>query len=140
MTENLRNRIYRLLVNRIPGIRARYLKMRQDSCGAAGRLWCFAALVWWNFSWYFLRRRDLLCPVSYGYYERKRQMPGESDNPEMEEPDALISKLKNYDVISFDIFDTLLLRPFSEPSELFYFLGIEFSCLDLRRIRQEAES
>lgn len=140
MTENLRNRIYRLLVNRIPGIRARYLKMRQDSCGAAGRLWCFAALVWWNFSWYFLGRRDLLCPVSYGYYERKRQMPGESDNPEMEEPDALISKLKNYDVISFDIFDTLLLRPFSEPSELFYFLGIEFSCPDLRRIRQEAES
>ena len=67
-------------------------------------------------------------------------MPGESDNPEMEEPDALISKLKNYDVISFDIFDTLLLRPFSEPSELFYFLGIEFSCPDLRRIRQEAES
>lgn len=47
MTENLRNRIYRLLVNRIPGIRARYLKMRQDSCGACGEtlVFCGACVV-----------------------------------------------------------------------------------------------
>lgn len=140
MTGNLRNRVYQLLVNRIPGIRVRYLELRRKSRGAMGKLWCLAALAWWNISYYLLGRRELICPVSSGFYERKRQESEESENPEMEEPGVLISKLKNYDVISFDIFDTLLLRPFSEPSEMFYLLGIRFSYPDLRRIRQEAEA
>lgn len=139
MTENFRNSTYRLLVNRIPGIRARYTKMRGESSGTGGRLRCLAALAWWNFSYYCLRRRELLCPVSWGYYERRRQKPEESENPEIMEQSVLISKLKNYDVISFDIFDTLLLRPFSEPAALFYFLEMHFSYPDLHRIRREAE-
>ena len=74
MTESLKDRIYRLLVNRIPGIRARYLDLRRKSSGAAGRLRCFAALAWWNLSYYLLGRKEFRCPVKYGYYERKRQV------------------------------------------------------------------
>ena len=140
MTESLKDRIYRLLVNRIPGIRARYLELRKESSGPAGRLRCFAALAWWNLSYYLLGRRELGCPVKYGYYERKRQMLTGTEGEEPEETWKLIERLERYDIISFDIFDTLLLRPFSDPTELFYLLDIRFSYLDLRRIRVEAEA
>ena len=140
MTESLKDRIYRLLVNRIPGIRARYLDLRRESSGAAGRLRCFAALAWWNLSYYLLGRKKLRCPVKYGYYERKRQVLTEPEGAEPEEPEKLIERLERYDIISFDIFDTLLLRPFSDPTELFYLLDIRFSYIDLCRIRREAEA
>ena len=140
MTESLKDRIYRLLVNRIPGIRARYLELRKESSGPAGRLRCFAALAWWNLSYYLLGRRELGCPVKYGYYERKRQVLTGTEGEETEETWKLIEHLGRYDIISFDIFDTLLLRPFSDPTELFYLLDIRFSYLDLRRIRVEAEA
>ena len=125
MTESLKDRIYRLLVNRIPGIRARYLELRKESSGPAGRLRCFAALAWWNLSYYLLGRRELGCPVKYGYYERKRQVLTGTEGEEPEETWKLIERLGRYDIISFDIFDTLLLRPFSDPTELFYLLDIQ---------------
>lgn len=37
--------------------------------------------------------------------------------------EAFIDLLSQYDVVSFDIFDTLIFRPFSEPADLFYLLG-----------------
>lgn len=51
----------------------------------------------------------------------------------------IAKKLKSYDVISFDIFDTLLLRPFSKPADLFFILGHRHNILDFKRIRVEAE-
>ncbi|MCM1263664.1 MAG: hypothetical protein NC313_13200 [Butyrivibrio sp.] len=33
--------------------------------------------------------------------------------------DAYVEKLKGYDVISFDVFDTLIFRPFSLPTDFF---------------------
>ena len=36
-----------------------------------------------------------------------------------EDPDSIICKMKNYDVISFDIFDTLIERRCGEPEEIF---------------------
>ena len=74
MTESLKDRIYRLLVNRIPGIRARYLDLRRESSGAAGRRRCFAALARWNLGYYVLGRKKPRCPVKYGYYGRKRKV------------------------------------------------------------------
>ena len=45
-----------------------------------------------------------------------------------------------YDVISFDIFDTLIFRPFSEPTDLFFFLGEKTGILDFKRLRMQAEA
>lgn len=47
--------------------------------------------------------------------------------------------LLKYDVISFDIFDTLLLRPFAIPSDLFHVLGNRLNIMDFYKIRREAE-
>lgn len=44
-----------------------------------------------------------------------------------------------YDVISFDIFDTLILRPFAKPTDLFMVIGNKLKIIDFMRIRIEAE-
>lgn len=48
-------------------------------------------------------------------------------------------KIKNAKVISFDIFDTLLLRPFYEPQNAFDFLGEILEEPDFGKIRKSAE-
>lgn len=44
-----------------------------------------------------------------------------------------------YDVLSFDVFDTLILRPFAEPSDLFILVGEELGIMDFCEIRKKAE-
>lgn len=45
----------------------------------------------------------------------------------------------NYDVISFDIFDTLLLRNVRDPRDVFSILGMEMGFSDFRNVRNQAE-
>ena len=47
--------------------------------------------------------------------------------------------LMAYDVISFDVFDTLLFRPFSSPSDLFMLVGERLDIMDFTQIRLKAE-
>lgn len=54
-------------------------------------------------------------------------------------PLQFAKELLKYEVVSFDIFDTLLLRPFAQPHDLFMILGEKFDCLDFMTIRREAE-
>lgn len=48
--------------------------------------------------------------------------------------------LMNYDVISFDIFDTLILRKFNKPDELFMLVGKRLDIFNFISIRKKAES
>ena len=51
----------------------------------------------------------------FPFYEEKRLYSGgsESSLSERESPEAFAAKLMAFDVISMDVFDTLLFRPFS---------------------------
>lgn len=70
-------------------------------------------------------------------------------NPYMDGPESklcprrtvhfLAKELMQYDVISFDIFDTLIFRPFSKPRDLFMLLDSKFDMLGFASIRQRAE-
>lgn len=70
-------------------------------------------------------------------------------NPYMDGPESAVAKrrtvhflakeLLSYDVISFDIFDTLIVRPFSKPRDLFMMLDAEFDMLGFANVRQKAE-
>lgn len=42
-------------------------------------------------------------------------------------------------MISFDIFDTLIFRPFSSPTDMFYLIGEKFDFLDFKNLRVWAE-
>lgn len=47
--------------------------------------------------------------------------------------------LLQYDVISFDIFDTLILRPFAKPVDIFMIVGKRLNKIEFTRIRVDAE-
>lgn len=47
--------------------------------------------------------------------------------------------LSEYDIISFDIFDTLVFRPFAKPADLFMILGERLEIQNFKDIRVKAE-
>lgn len=47
-------------------------------------------------------------------------------------------KIKHYKIISFDIFDTLLVRPYAEPNDLFAHLGLLNNIENFKNIRWNA--
>jgi len=52
----------------------------------------------------------------------------------------LAKDILQYDVISFDVFDTLVLRPFAQPHDLFMILAEKFNITNFLRIRRNAEA
>lgn len=57
-----------------------------------------------------------------------------------EEVLPFVNNLMKYDVISFDIFDTLIFRPFNNPRDLFFVIGKKLNVLNFRKIRMDAEN
>lgn len=57
-------------------------------------------------------------------------------------PTQIFEEIKNYDIISFDIFDTLIFRPFHNPKDLFRILSEHHNCLNFysERIKAEKEA
>lgn len=132
--------IYSVLVNQVPGIRSRYHKYRDGLTGKdRARAWGY--LLKLNLEYYLLQNKELKEPTEM-YPDRGKKLytqGSESSLSRREKPAALAEKLAAYDVISFDVFDTLLLRPFSKPSDLFFLVGEELNYLDFERIRREME-
>ena len=53
--------------------------------------------------------------------------------------DKIKNKINKADIVSFDIFDTLLLRPYCKPSDLFYHIGQVKKMPFFATLRQETE-
>ena len=111
----MRMKLYQLLVNRVPAIRRRYHGLRQRRPGKLGRIYAWAVLLGMNLSYGILRRkweREIFYP------DEKKCPPkkvSESSLSLREAPEEFARRLLQYDIISFDVFDTLLFRPFSNP-------------------------
>lgn len=140
----MKMRIYNLLVNRRIGISQRYHKVHDNSHGVM-KLLSWGYLLWLNFAYYILFCRFLGKAKQVEIYENKRLVVGQSEsqsfkNEFKDDVDSLVSKLAAYEYISFDVFDTLIFRPFSEPTDLFYLLGEKLGFMDFKRIRMESEA
>lgn len=92
-------------------------------------------MLWLQVRYYLLRRRDSE-DGEFLLYSRA----AESSLSRRESPEQFAKTLLRYDVVSFDVFDTLLFRPFSHPADLFYLVGMELGYPDFRRIRMETEA
>lgn len=134
----MRMKIYNFMVNRHAGIRTRYHSMHDGTMGMQ-KLLSYVYLLWLNFCYYILFCRFLGKEKDMEFYEKKRLLITRSESKAYISPKDLAKMLSDYDMISFDIFDTLIFRPFSEPADLFYFLGEKFGILDFKRIRMEQE-
>lgn len=130
----MREKLYHLLVNRRPEIRERYFRKRPCLTSKAAGL---AYLVLLNLRYGLLpSRRSLLLPDTALRLYRKTS---ESVLSARETPEQLAALLAEYEIISFDIFDTLLFRPFTDPTVLFDLVGGELGYLNFRRLRISAE-
>ena len=140
----MRIKIYNFLVNRVPGISYRYHKMHDGSSGINQFLsWLY--LFFLNFAYYILFLRFLGKKPGAVMYEEKRLLCNKSESEDNTEkykylsPDYFVEKLLRYDIVSFDIFDTLIFRPFSDPTDLFYFVGERLDFMDFKSLRIRAE-
>lgn len=134
----MRLTLYKFLVNKHLGISQRYHKVH-DNARPIGRVLSWIYLLWLNFAYYCLFCRFLGKGLAADIYEKRRLNTNLVESRKNESSGEVASKLLKYDVISFDIFDTLIYRPFSAPTDLFYLIGQELEFMDFARIRGEIE-
>ncbi len=135
----MKDRLYGLLVNRVPGIRDRYSRQRLKL--GKHRWIALLSLLWLNIQYYLLFRRSLALPENCCVYEHRRlpYVSAESALSYRESPEAFAARLMAYDIVSFDVFDTLLFRTCSQPTDVFFFVGATLNYPDFRHIRIRAE-
>ncbi len=127
----MRRKYYDMLVNRNYAVKRRYEHFVQTHAGLHRR--CRAV------SWGYL----LLLNVQFNLLhmpDRKRIRTGnESSTGFSMTAQETAAQLCRADVVSFDMFDTLVLRPFAQPTDLFYLVGEQLGVPDFRSIRIRAE-
>ncbi len=132
----MKQRLYRFLVNRHPGIRDRYEAKRREG---STRWQSLLYLLWLNFQY------TVCCLGQRSQFSQEEAVTLLSEGSESglsvrEPPEDLARKLMAFDVVSFDVFDTLIFRRFSHPADVFYLVGMELDYPDFRRLRIEAEA
>lgn len=128
--------LYHRLVNEVGGIRERYQALKRKKTPFVV-LWCSVLLM--NFQYHVLRRRKI---ASVSWAETSVSLKAgecESAATQQMSQEELVSSLSEYDVISFDVFDTLLLRPFRAPTDTFFLLEKRLEYPGLKELRQKAE-
>ncbi len=140
----MRRELYNLLVNKVPGIKHRYHRFHDGTTGVM-KLLSWGYLLALNIGYYIFFLRFLGKTPKMQIYE-KRPVPVKLSESELNgkankdlSVDRYVEILKDYDVISFDVFDTLIFRPLSQPTDVFYFVGEQLGMLDFKNIRAWAE-
>jgi len=129
-----KKRVYDILVGKQPPIRCRYVRYKEQGKSPAARAVYLFRL---NFSYYVLRDREL---SRYGRKPAKPYCGGaESALSCRETPEELAEKLSAFEAVSFDIFDTLIYRPFARPDDLFHIVGAETGLLNFAELRRYCE-
>ena len=136
---SVRMNAYQFLVNRVPAIQKEYWRRRKLHNSPVQRAGDWIALLGMNLAW---RVGCRSWAADEWNPDAKRVLPqaAESSLDRKLPPEELAKKLLTYDVISFDIFDTLIFRPFEKPTDLFHMVGAELDYLDFARLRAEAEA
>ena len=73
------------------------------------------------------------------YLNESNKYIAESKKFKRESVKDFVDSLLEYDVISFDIFDTAIFRPFQKPTDLFYLLECKLGIIDFVNLRIKAE-
>lgn len=123
-------KLYRFLVNRNYTVKRRYeqfvvMNHRLHQI----RVISWAYLLWLNICFCILRLPD----------KKHIKFENESGRGFLKNSDDLADELCQSEVISFDMFDTLILRPVDTPADLFYFVGERLNIPNFRDIRKKAE-
>lgn len=134
--------IYNALVNRHSGIRERYHAYHDHAAGGK-KVSSWLYLLSLNFRYYVLRQKSLGQSLAVPFYEEK-EIPCDAGESAIAagrigSVDSWVRELASYDRITFDMFDTLIYRPFAEPTDVFRFVGDQFAIMNFKQLRMEME-
>ena len=123
LVKKLKKKAFNILVQRNNYILRKFYEYRNErnfQHSLKDMLAQISYILWLNIASLFVSHKDDAKIVTRPYLGGP-----ESTLLRRADPYFLAKSLMEYDVISFDIFDTLILRPFQSPSDLFFFAGIK---------------
>lgn len=134
-----RIKLYNAVVNRVPGIKERYQVVRDKNQGAK-KIFAWGYLFHLSVQYYLFRNRHV-GESRISSSDNGKMIPDipESSIIRRDTPQQLADKLAQFDVISFDAFDTLLLRNVARPKDVFYLIQETFNYPNLKHLRIFAE-
>ena len=130
---SIKKKMYDILVCKKPPIRKCYLSYKNKNSFFIKRMFYLLRL---NFSYYVLRNKTL---TGYNKYTAPYSKGAESSLSFRGSPESLADKLSEFQAVSFDIFDTLIYRPFAKPTDLFHIVGARTGLLNFADIRAGCE-
>ncbi len=126
-------KLYKVLVNRNSYIKLKYERFVNTHKKLHRQFpvisWCY--LLKLNLESLFMHRSERDQENAKGLKGRESAAGGSAQE--------LARKLSGHEIVSFDIFDTLIFRPFAVPSDMFYMVGEALGYPDFKTIRVEAE-
>lgn len=132
-------KIYSKLLNGVPEIRQRYEAYRAKQTGKKKVFaWIYLGVL--NIRYYVFHDQSLMKNTMLDPDSGKRIVKGsESGLSFAEKQNISIEELSKYDVVSFDVFDTLILRCVEKPEDVFYAVQSALSYPGFKTVRKEAE-
>jgi len=134
--QRMKEMLYNYLVNRNSYVFQEYKAYRKGKSGF-GRVKSWGYLL--NLTICPKRKSRINSPLGLAKSSVKYQEQPESEQGKRESTEVLIEKLSSYEVISFDLFDTLLLRTVEKPSDAFFLVGEKLRYPNFEQIRMEGE-
>lgn len=136
------HRVYDFLVNRHAGIRSRYHQFHDHATGTK-RIFSWFYLFILNFCYYVLFCK-FLDQEPLEQVPKGKPLPTTCSESQLWSKtqhgvDYYIDACKDAELVSFDIFDTLIVRPFEHPTDLFHLIGLELGIMNFKELRIEAE-
>ena len=138
--KKIKDTLYSTIVEGNPGIKYEYEKYVKEHIDEHGsdRIQHWIILLWLNFHYRLLKKDDGLIyrtkqnkTFLVDYYKHDIQRCS---------VDMLCQKLSEYDVISFDIFDTVIFRKVEYPNDVFDIMSAEMGFNDFTNVRKKGES
>lgn len=131
--QSLSLKLYKMLVNRNSYIKFNYERYVNTNRAKHNKFpfisWAY--LIKLNFESIFFKKetREQTPSKKITKKESAKEMTAE----------AIAKSLCECEIVSFDVFDTLIFRPFAVPTDLFYCIGEKLNYPDFKTIRIEAE-
>lgn len=128
-------KLYNFLINRNRIVKHHYehFVLTHDNIHATAPFVSWGYAVWLNIKYPLLHIPDK--ELKY-----RQKAANESCSAFALTADETAKALCKADIVSFDVFDTLILRPFSAPADLFYIIGEKLGIPDFRTLRKKCES
>lgn len=131
--------LYQNLVNKHQGITYRYHRFHDGSFGVK-KIVSWIYLIWLNFAYYCLFCRFIGKKREVEIYEENNILVKQSESKTYLLETGLnlktfVDSLVDFDIISFDIFDTLIFRPVAVPVDVFRLCAQKLGIMDFANIR-----